>query len=281
MYQYQSKVRLDSVTLNVVNLELETQYYQEVLGMDILNQDETGVDLGSEKAQTKLIRLEKVKSDDTKAYGLYHLALVLPSRSDLGNFLKHLLENEFPIVGAANHGYSEAIYLEDLEGNGIEVYQDNDEKLWDKQADKIIGITENLDAESLLTIATESENKYKLPAQTRMGHLHLTVENVVEATNFYQQLFDMTEKFAVHSASWISSGNYHHHFAFNNWAGVNLNNRTTDLPGLLEFIIYVDDEAFFNQIKEHAKQMARLQSADENKLIIEDLSGNEIIVKLE
>ncbi|MDM5143680.1 Catechol-2,3-dioxygenase [Lactococcus lactis] len=76
------------------------------------------------------------------------MALVLPSRSDLGNFLKHLLENEFPIVGAANHGYSEAIYLEDLEGNGIEVYQDNDEKLWDKQADKIIGITENLDAES-------------------------------------------------------------------------------------------------------------------------------------
>lgn len=63
--------------------------------------------------------------------------------------------------------------------------------------------------------------------------------------------------------------------------GCNLNNRTTDLPGLLEFIIYVDDEAFFNQIKEHAKQMARLQSADENKLIIEDLSGNEIIVKLE
>ena len=81
------------------------------MGLDVLSQDERGVDLGIKESQVKLIRLEKVKSDDTKTYGLYHLALVLPTRSDLGYFLTHLLENDFPVVGAANHGYSEAIYL--------------------------------------------------------------------------------------------------------------------------------------------------------------------------
>ncbi|KWT46681.1 VOC family protein [Lactococcus lactis] len=281
MYQYQSKIRLDLVTLNVVNIDLETQYYQKVLGLDVLSQDERGVDLGIKESQVKLIRLEKVKSDDTKTYGLYHLALVLPTRSDLGNFLTHLLENEFPVVGAANHGYSEAIYLEDLEGNGIEIYQDNDEKVWNRQADKIIGMTETLDADSLLADATDSNKNYKLPVLTRMGHIHLSVADVVEESNFYQKLFEMTEKFAINSASWISSGNYHHHFAFNNWTGTKLNNHTTDLPGLLEFLVYVNDKDYFNQIKEQAKQLKGLQTADEEKLIIEDRSGNEIIVKLE
>lgn len=281
MYPYQSHVRLGAVTLNVRNLALETQYYQEVLGLSLLNQTQTSASLGIANTQTTLVTLRQVQADPTPSYGLYHLAILLPSRADLGNFLNHLIRNQIPIVGGADHGYSEAIYLEDAEGNGVEVYHDQAERLWDRQGDKIIGITESMDVEGVLASATSDGKDYKMPDHTKMGHIHLSVQNVTKASNFYQTLFAMTEKFGVPNASWISSGQYHHHFAFNSWAGQNLTNPTPETPGLLEFKVYVTSIAYFNAVKQKALALGQLRDQTPEQFIIEDLTNNRILVTLE
>ena len=124
VYQYNSHIHLAEVALNVKDLESQTAFYHQLLGLEILSRSEGEVLLGAGgKALVKLIKTDDT-SNPKQTYGLYHMALLLPSREDLANVFKHLLDLKIPLVGGADHGYSEAIYLEDLEGNGIELYRD-------------------------------------------------------------------------------------------------------------------------------------------------------------
>lgn len=284
MYPYQSNIRLGAVSLNVSDLEVEVQYYQKVLGLDVLDRESTSVTLGVLSTQDALVRLVQVDSELSKSYGLYHLALLLPSRSDLGDFLNHLIKHQIAIIGGANHGYSEAIYLEDTEGNGIEVYHDKSESVWDKQGDKINSITEELDVAGILESAHQQnqDSAFRFPQKGKMGHIHLSVASVPEATSFYQNVFDMTEKFSVPAASWISSGGYHHHFAFNSWAGSKLVSHAQDeVLGLLDFTVYVANPVHMAQIKTKAESLGQLRATTDTGLVIEDPSQNRIVVQLE
>ena len=123
-YEYKSHIYLAEVVLNVKDLASQTAFYQQVLGLEILSQTEIEVILGlSGKALVHLIQTQE-SGEVREHYGLYHLAILLPTRKALANVLKHLTDLQIPLVGGADHGYSEALYLEDLEGNGIELYRD-------------------------------------------------------------------------------------------------------------------------------------------------------------
>ncbi|MQW22623.1 MULTISPECIES: VOC family protein [unclassified Lactococcus] len=274
MYQYQSNIRMGHVSLNVVNLELEIEYYQKILGLQIIKQDENSADLGLSDSKEVLVHLDKVPFKENNTYGLYHLAILLPSRAELGNFLHHLIHDQIPVVGAADHGYSESIYLEDVEGNGIEIYRDKAVEEWDIQGDKIIGVTEQMDFEAVLSALTKPHEAFVMPEGTRMGHVHLTVARVMKDTKFYLDVLGITEKFAVPSATWISSGNYHHHLAFNDWRGSELENNDPKAPGLREFAIYVDDAAYFEQVKENARNLQAIYDENANQVRIIDPVGN-------
>ena len=130
-YDYNSKIYLAEAVLNVNDLARQTAFYTQVIGLEILSQTATEVVLvAGNKPLVHLIetnREEEVKS----SYGLYHMAILLPSREDLADVFKHIAELDYPFVGAADHGYSEALYLEDLEGNGIELYRDKPVAEWD------------------------------------------------------------------------------------------------------------------------------------------------------
>ena len=142
VYQYNSQIYLAEVALNVKDLESQTAFYHQLLGLEIMNQSENQVLLGAGgKPLVRLIKTDDISSPK-QSYGLYHMALLLPSREDLANVFKHLLDLKVPLVGGADHGYSEAIYLEDLEGNGIELYRDKPVTVWDIREDgRIIGVT--------------------------------------------------------------------------------------------------------------------------------------------
>ena len=116
VYEYNSRIHLAEVALNVRDLGSQTAFYHQLLGLEILNQSEKEVLLGAGgKPLVKLIQIEDT-SNPKQSYGLYHMALLLPSREDLANVFKHLLDLKIPLVGGADHGYSEAIYLEDIRG---------------------------------------------------------------------------------------------------------------------------------------------------------------------
>lgn len=270
---YQSDFELGYVALNVRNLDLQSQYYQQVLGLSVIHQDESMIDLGVGK--TVLVRLIKTEEalDVAGSYGLYHLAILLPSREALAQIFKHFVDHSIPLIGASDHDYSEAIYLEDTEGNGIEIYRDRPVSEWDIREDgRIIGTTEAMDAEGLYRLATPLEGPYKMPEGSRMGHVHLSVRKSDISSGFYQNVLKVQDKFSVRSASWLASGNYHHHLAVNEWGG-QLATRTEGMRGLAYYTVIFEDEQLYQDTIERAKKFAKNVEIGEQEASFTDLDG--------
>ena len=241
VYQYNSQIYLAEVALNVKDLESQTAFYHQLLGLEILNQSENQVLLGAGgKPLVQLIKIDDIRNPKQR-YGLYHMALLLPTREDLAHVFKHLLDLKIPLVGGADHGYSEAIYLEDLEGNGIELYRDKPVTVWDIREDgRIIGVTEELSAQDIYQLGKEIE-PFVIASETRMGHVHLSVKNSREASVFYQESLGLEDKFTIPHASWIASGDYHH-LAVNEWGGKNLVRRKHGMVGLAYYVVEVENK---------------------------------------
>lgn len=270
---YQSDFELGYVALNVRNLDLQSQYYQQVLGLSVIHQGKSMIDLGVGK--TVLVRL--IKTEETLeiagSYGLYHLAILLPSREALAQIFKHFVDHSVPLIGASDHDYSEAIYLEDTEGNGIEIYRDRPVSEWDIREDgRIIGTTEAMDVEGLYRLATPLEGPYKMPEGSRMGHVHLSVRKSGVSSGFYQNVLKVQDKFSVRSASWLASGNYHHHLAVNEWGG-QLAARTEGMRGLAYYTVIFEDEQLYQDTIERAKKFAKNVEVAEQEASFMDLDG--------
>ncbi|HEL9599316.1 TPA: VOC family protein [Streptococcus suis] len=243
---YNSQFELGHVALNVRNLELQSLFYQQVLGLQILTESQDQIDLGV--GQTILVRLIQTAQDGDagQSYGLYHLAIVLPSREDLGTIFRHFIDNKVPLQGTSDHGYSEAIYLADTEGNGIEIYSDLPQDSWDVRPDgRIVGITEPMDAEEIYALGKKADAVYQMPLGSRMGHIHLSVRESSASSRFYQEVLAVEDKFSVPSAAWLASGDYHHHLAVNEWGGKHLQTRTEGMPGLAYYTVIYSSPADF------------------------------------
>lgn len=274
VYAYNSEIYLAEAVLNVKDLARQTSFYTQIIGLEIRTQTETEVILGAGgKDLVHLIqtnRKEAVKS----SYGLYHMAILLPSREDLADVFKHIAELNYPFVGAADHGYSEALYLEDPEGNGIELYRDKPVADWDIREDgRIIGVTEELSAQEIYDMGRKVE-PFVIALDTRMGHIHLSVKDSQLATTFYQAVLDLSDKFTISSASWIASGDYHHHLAVNEWGGKTLAKRDKDMPGLAYYVVEVEKKEDLVAIAEKAKANgAPVKWLSSNDFTFEDPDG--------
>ena len=274
VYAYNSKIYLAEAVLNVKNLARQTAFFTQIIGLEIRTQTETEVILGAGgKDLVHLIqtnREEAVKS----SYGLYHMAILLPTREDLADVFKHIAELNYPFVGAADHGYSEALYLEDPEGNGIELYRDKPVADWDIREDgRIIGVTEELSAQEIYDMGRKVE-PFVIALDTRMGHIHLSVKDSQLATTFYQAVLDLSDKFTISSASWIASGDYHHHLAVNEWGGKALAKRDKDMPGLAYYVVEVEKKEDLVAIAEKAKANgAPVKWLSSNDFTFEDPDG--------
>ena len=273
-YDYNSKIYLAEAVLNVKDLAGQTAFYSQIIGLEILSQTEKEVILGAgNKPLVHLIetnREEVVKS----SYGLYHMAIQLPSREDLADVFKHIAELDYPFVGAADHGYSEALYFEDLEGNGIELYRDKPVAEWDIREDgRIVGVTEELSAQEIYEMGRKVD-PFVIAEETRMGHIHLSVKDSQLASAFYQEVLGLADKFTIPSACWIASGDYHHHLAVNKWGGKNLAKREEDMPGLAYYVLEVEDKGDLIAIAERANNRgAEVKWLSSNALTFEDNDG--------
>lgn len=270
---YNSQFELGHVALNVRDLELQSLFYQQVLGLQVLTENSKQIDLGVGKnILIRLIQTEQ-KGEVSHSYGLYHLAIVLPSREDLGSIFRHFIDNKIPLQGASDHGYSEAIYLADIEGNGIEIYRDLPQDSWDVRPDgRIVGITEPMDAETIYALGKKADAAYQMPAGSRMGHVHLSVRESAASSRFYQEVLAIEDKFSVPSAAWLASGDYHHHLAVNEWGGKHLQTRTEGMPGLAYYTVIYSSPADFE---------ATLKRATAAKLKIERMNSSATFVDVD
>ena len=274
VYAYNSEIYLAEAVLNVKDLARQTAFYTQIIGLEIRTQTETEVILGA--GGKALVHLKQTKGEEAvqTSYGLYHMAILLPSREDLADVFKHIAELNYPFVGAADHGYSEALYLEDPEGNGIELYRDKPVADWDIREDgRIIGVTEELSAQEIYDMGRKM-NPFVIAPDTRMGHIHLSVKDSQLATAFYQSVLDLSDKFTIPSASWIASGDYHHHLAVNEWGGKALAKREKDMPGLAYYVVEVASKEGLVTIAERAKAYgAPVKWLSSNDFTFEDPDG--------
>ena len=273
-YDYNSKIYLAEAVLNVKDLAGQTAFYTQIKGLEVLSQTEKEVILGA--GNKPLVHLIETNREEAvrSSYGLYHMAILLPSHEDLADVFKHIADLDYPFVGAADHGYSEALYLEDLEGNGIELYRDKPVAEWDIREDgRIVGVTEELSAQEIYEMGRKVE-PFVIAEETRMGHIHLSVKDSQLASSFYQEVLGLADKFTIPSASWIASGDYHHHLAVNEWGGKNLDKREEDIPGLAYYVLEVANKRDLIAIAERANNRgAEVKWLSSNALTFEDNDG--------
>lgn len=232
-----------NVTLDVINLELMTSFYTHTLGFSILTQNNEQVELTTNHKDA-LITLKQLAQPEAKTApttGLFHVAILLPQRSDLANILLYLDKTNI-LLGASDHEVSEALYFNDPEGNGIEIYIDKPESQWQRNGKLVNMVTEPLNAQDLITTATGAWSG--MPEGTIIGHVHLMVDDVEKAADFYVNVlgFDITAKYG-RQARFLSTGGYHHHLGMNTWQSAGASPKTAQQPGLASYTLDIADKA--------------------------------------
>lgn len=264
--------KIQTVTLNVNDLNKMKHFYQEIMGLDTLSQTNDSISLGIKQTHEVLLILNQVSTLPSQTSGLYHIAYLLPDRTALGNFLRHIAITRYPLQGASDHGYSEALYLADPEGNGIEVYADKPQEQWTfKENGIIVGVTEPMDVEGVL--ASADEEFEKLVAGSIIGHVHLSVATIPETNHFFRDIlgFTITTEFGEQAAFYGKDG-YHHQFAGNIWQSRGLPKNNEQEPGLQQIDVSVAQNVW-EQTSVALKQADYPYAIDEDSLVFYDPNG--------
>jgi catechol 2,3-dioxygenase len=250
-------MHIGTVGLIVRDLESVLAFYRDVIGLQVHQRDASGARLGV--GGVDLLTLEHRSDslpDDARTAGLYHTAFLQPTRTDLARWLINTAQNSVPLTGASDHAVSEAIYLDDPEGNGVEVYRDRNPDEWRWEGDQVHMITEPLDLAGLAATARGDAAYHQAPDGLRIGHVHLRVGDIATAEGFYRDLIGLDVTRRRHGASFMSSGGYHHHVATNIWHSRGAGARDERRAGLAWFTVETADRS------NRAAIEARLADAD-------------------
>jgi catechol 2,3-dioxygenase len=256
-YRLPAAARLGRVRLQIADLERSLAYYQEILGFRVLGRSCGRAMLADHGDDTPLVELHErpgaAPVPRQGRLGLYHFAILLPDRAALGRFVAHLADIGVR-AGASDHLVSEALYLHDPDGLGIEVYTDRPRAAWGRDGRQLLMDTLPLDLQDLVR-AAGSQPWTGMPAGTVIGHVHLHVGNIPEADAFFHESlgFDRTV-WSYAGALFLSAGGYHHHLGVNTWAGPGAPRPKEDDARLLEWEIVVprpeDAEAAARSLQE-------------------------------
>ena len=246
-------LELGAVVLTVADVQRSTAFYREVLGLEVLDEAQDTVWLGV--SNRRLLKIEEradARPSSRENVGLFHFALLVPGRAELATFLRHLARSRHPIQGMADHRVSEAIYLADPDGHGIEVYRDRPREEWRWQDSQVHMTTESLDTDDLLAAAPEEDDWTGMSAGTRMGHVHLRVANLDAAVEFYCQVLGFDLVAEMPGARFVSAGGYHHHIGLNVWHSRNGTQADPGTARLEAVNIFLPSETELEDLAERA-----------------------------
>jgi catechol 2,3-dioxygenase len=271
-------MRIGMVTLRVRNLDLVADYYRDAIGLTVMARTAMGALLGSGGVRLlNLQRRESAPREARNAAGLYHTAFLMPARKDLARWLVHVAKNKIPLSGFADHLVSESVYLDDPEGNGIEVYADRAPETWKWDAGSVAMATDQLDIDGLLALTdTRTTNYPKAPDDLRIGHMHLRVGDLEQADRFYSATlgFDPTRKRS--GAAFLSSGRYHHHLGLNVWQSSGAGPRDDTATGLAWFSLEIAAPEILQSQEQRLRQAGAPAAAIENGIETADPWGTKL-----
>lgn len=276
-----SATRIGEVQLYVANLARSLDFYQTRLGFGLLGQDGQQARLGVGD-RTLVVLNEKPGARPTQhTSGLYHFAVLLPERRALARFLIHLAETETEVQGASDHGVSEALYLNDPDGNGMEFYIDRPRAQWPvDDLGKVQMDVEALDIDDLVGQFPDGVPAWQgLPARTTIGHVHLHVRDLLEAEIFYTRTlgFQVMQHYGA-TAVFISAGGYHHHIGLNTWAGVGAPPPPADAAGLRWFEVLLPDAPALAEVQARLAASVAIQAQD-GGFLVRDPSQNGVLLR--
>ncbi len=230
-------LRIAAAHLAVSNLPASVEFYSRVLGLQVLENDGSRALLGA--GGRPALELSALGDPHPAAHGstgLFHVAWLHPSRAALAETVRRVAAAGWPFTGASDHAVSEALYLDDPDGLGIEVYADRPRETWQPgpQGQRVRMVTLPLDVEDLLA-QSPGEPGAEIDAATHIGHVHLKVGDVARAEAFYDAL-GFEEQARLPAAAFIAAGGYHHHLGLNSWQSAGGSPPGDDAPGLREVV---------------------------------------------
>jgi catechol 2,3-dioxygenase len=254
------ETRVGLLSLRVGDLDRSLAFYTESFGFSLLRRDGGRAALGA--GGIPILLLVQVTGarpfpHDQYGYtGLYHFAILVPTRPDLGRWLAHWLATGHPLPGMGDHLVSEALYITDPDGNGIEIYRDRPRDTWQWVNGRVQMATDPVDIRGMLAEAQSSGQPWTgLPAGTRLGHMHLQVGDINQAVAFYQGVLGFDIAAQMPTALFVSAGGYHHHIGMNIWHSKGADPPPQDVAGLRFFTIDFGSEAA------QAETLSRLEAA--------------------
>jgi catechol 2,3-dioxygenase len=277
-YRLPSAAHIGRVRLQVADIERSIRYYETIIGLQVLSREGAVATLGAGGAP--LVELHARRGAHSAAHrghlGLYHFAILLPNREALGRFMIHLADDGV-YAGMSDHLVSEALYLTDPDGLGIEVYADRPRDAWRHRDRQLAMSSDPLDTKSLIA-AAGAERWSGLPAGTVIGHVHLHVGDLNEAERFYHAGLGFDKVvWQYPGALFLSAGGYHHHLGTNTWAA-RAQSTSDDDARLIDWEIVVPSESSVDEVAASLERMGYTAACRDGALAARDPWGTSLRV---
>jgi catechol 2,3-dioxygenase len=273
---------LGAVRLTVADLDRVQSFYETAVGLRTLDRSGDRARLGVEPDTTliELVGNPDARPRPPRRTGLYHLAVLVPSRVELARALRRVAEAGALFTGASDHLVSEALYLNDPEGNGIEIYRDRPREEWRYVNGTLQMSTEPLDLEGVLGELAEGDSTNGMAPETRIGHVHLQVADLEAGEDFYAGTlgFEVTIR-GYPGALFLSAGGYHHHIGLNTWAGEGAPPPPPGSRGLRCFEVVLPDAGELGRVAERIEAAGREAEREDGMVLVADPSGNRVLLR--
>jgi len=276
-------LRIHSVQLAVSDLPRSADFYERVLGLPLLSNDDETARLGTDREHPALglTRLQSATPSPPGATGLFHVAWLHPSRASLAETVRRVAAAGWQFEGASDHGVSEALYLSDPDGLGIEIYVDRAREQWERppNGQGVRMYTLPLDIEDLLAQSTAEPSAAMAP-DSGIGHVHLKVADVGRAERFYRDALGFEEQAQIPSAAFLSAGGYHHHVGLNSWQSRGGPPSPDSAPGLRRVDFVLPSEGALEVLERRLPdevERAESEDGDEQSISVRDPDGQLLV----
>jgi catechol 2,3-dioxygenase len=263
-------MRLGAAHLTVTDLDRSIPFYETTVGLHLIERTEDGVAaMGAGEDEVLVLHeLPGARAAERHA-GLYHIALLYPTREELAQAAGRLAVTRTPIQGASDHGTHEAIYLPDPDGNGLELAADRPRAEWPELNAYTIG-PQPLDLDGLLAAAGDGHPNASAAPGLRVGHVHLHVGDVEEGLSFYRDVVGFEEMVRLPTAAFVAAGGYHHHLAFNVWRGPGVPPQPDAVTGLRHWTLVLPDADSVEALRARARNAGVAVEDDGDALVLRD-----------
>lgn len=271
--------RMGAVHLTVADLDRSVAYYRDGIGLELLERSGGTASLGA--SGQELVGLVEVPGarPSSRHTGLFHLALRVPEREDLARWLAHAARDGVALAGLSDHFVSEALYLQDPDDHGIEIYHDRPREAWEGRVERMATLA--LDVDDLLGELDDprTEPFDGLPPGTDMGHVHLRVADIPDAVGFYRDVLgmDLMAMYGPHAA-FLAAGGYHHHIGANVWQSMGASPAPAGVAAMRHATVELPSAGERDRVAGRVSDAGGVPEVRGDGVLVRDPSGNALLL---